>query len=90
MQNWLSDNLDMLWSKDFWTPNCSDLNPLSNAFGAWSKGFLTRRGTLMSHISSHDWGSSIHPDDSALLKRACERFRLRMEAVIAADEGYIE
>jgi len=28
--------------------------------------------------------------DSAILQRACERFRSRMEAVIEADLGYIE
>jgi len=28
VQNWLSDNIDMFWSKEFWLPNSSDLNPL--------------------------------------------------------------
>ncbi|XP_019886946.2 uncharacterized protein LOC109610920 [Ooceraea biroi] len=28
IQNWLSDNVDMFWSKDFWSPNSPDLNPL--------------------------------------------------------------
>ncbi|CAK9808822.1 hypothetical protein ANTQUA_LOCUS5758 [Anthophora quadrimaculata] len=28
VQNWLSDNVDMFWSKEFWTPNSPDLNPL--------------------------------------------------------------
>jgi len=28
VQNWLSDNIDMFWSKEFWPPNSPDLNPL--------------------------------------------------------------
>jgi len=28
IQNWLSDNIDMFWSKEFWFPNSPDLNPL--------------------------------------------------------------
>ena len=28
IQNWLSDNVDMFWSKEFWPPNSSDLNLL--------------------------------------------------------------
>ena len=28
IQNWLSDNVDMFWSKEFWPPNRPDLNPL--------------------------------------------------------------
>jgi len=26
IQNWLSDNVDMFWSKEFWSPNSPDLN----------------------------------------------------------------
>jgi len=28
IQNWLSDNIDMFWFKEFWPPNNPDLNPL--------------------------------------------------------------
>lgn len=28
VQNWLSDNVDMFWSKEFWPPKDPDLNPL--------------------------------------------------------------
>jgi len=30
VQNWLSDNIDMFWSKEFWPPNSPDLNPLDH------------------------------------------------------------
>jgi len=28
IQKWLSDNIDMFWSKEFWSLNSSDLNPV--------------------------------------------------------------
>jgi len=28
IQNWLSDNIDMFWSKELWPPNNPDLNSL--------------------------------------------------------------
>jgi len=34
VQNWLSDNIDMLWSKEFWPPNRQDLNLLD--YYVWS------------------------------------------------------
>ncbi|KAG5345241.1 DYH1 protein, partial [Acromyrmex charruanus] len=34
IQNWLSDNVHMFWSKEFWPPNSSDLNPLD--YYVWS------------------------------------------------------
>jgi len=34
VQNWLSDNIDMFWSKEFWLPNYPDLNPLD--YYVWS------------------------------------------------------
>ncbi len=30
VQNWLSDNLQMFWSKEFWPPPSPDLNPLDH------------------------------------------------------------
>jgi len=34
VQNWLLDNIDMFWSKEFWPPNSPDLNPLD--YYVWS------------------------------------------------------
>jgi len=34
VQNWLSDNIDMFWSKEFWLPNSPDLNLLN--YYVWS------------------------------------------------------
>ena len=34
IQNWLSDNVDIFWSKEFWSPNSPDLNLLD--YYVWS------------------------------------------------------
>jgi len=34
VQNWLSDNMEMFWSKEFWPPNSPDLNPMN--FYVWN------------------------------------------------------
>jgi len=33
-QNWLSDNMEMFWSKEFWFPNSPYLNPMD--YYVWS------------------------------------------------------
>jgi hypothetical protein len=35
VQNWLDDNIDLFWSKDFWSSNSYNLNPLDHY--VWSK-----------------------------------------------------
>ncbi|KYM79084.1 hypothetical protein ALC53_10478, partial [Atta colombica] len=81
-QNWLSDNIDMFWSKEFWPPNSPDLNPLD--YYVWS---VVERVT---NKSRHLNVSIVVDMDSATVQRACERFRLRIEAIIQANGGYIE
>jgi len=34
VKNWLSDNMEMFWSKEFWPTNSSDLNPMD--YYVWS------------------------------------------------------
>jgi len=90
VQNWLSDNVDMFWSKEFWPPNSPDLNPLD--FYVWS---VVERVTNKSrHPNVALLRAAIEATfadmDCDALKRACERFRPRMEAVIQAGGGYIE
>lgn len=72
VQNWLAVNVDMFRSKDFGPSDSPDLNPLGYCVWSVLKGLLARQGTQMSHLF-------------AALKKACERFRPRMEVVIAAD-----
>lgn len=90
VQNWLSDNVDMFWSKEFWPPNSPDLNPLD--FYVWS--VVVRITNKSRHPNVASLRASIEAAfadmDRASLKRACDRFRPRMEAVIRAEGGYIE
>lgn len=90
VQNWLSDNLDMFWSKEFWPPNSPDLNPLD--YYVWSVVERVTNKTRHPNVASLRAAieAAFRNMDSAVLTRACERFRPRMEAVIAAEGGYIE
>ncbi|XP_011863807.1 PREDICTED: uncharacterized protein LOC105559817 [Vollenhovia emeryi] len=45
VQNWLSDNIDMFWSKDFWPPDSPDLNPLD--YYVW--GVVERQANKSRH-----------------------------------------
>lgn len=90
VQNWLSDNVDMFWSKEFWPPNSPDLNPMD--YYVWS--VVERVANKTRHPNVTSLRAAIEAAftnlDRALLKRACDRFRSRIEAIIAADGGYIE
>jgi len=90
VQNWLSDNIDMFWSKKFWPPNSPDLNPLD--YYIWS--VVKRVINKHKHLNVTSLRTAIEAAfadiDSATLQRACERFRSRIEPVIEADGGYIE
>ena len=90
VQNWLSDNVDMLWWKEFWPPNSPDLNPLD--FYVW--GVVERVTNKSRHPNVASLRAAIEAAftdmDCDALKRTCARFRPRMEAVIQASGGYIE
>jgi len=90
VQNWLSDNIDMFWSKDFWPPNSPDLNPLD--YYVW--GVVERDSNKAKHPNVASLQAAIEAAfikmDRAQLQTACSRFRNRIEAVIEAQGGYIE
>lgn len=90
VQNWLSDNVDMFWSKDFWPPNSPDLNPLD--YYVWS--VIERVTNKSRHPNVTSLQTAIEAAfaniDKCALQRACQRFRTRLEAVIEAKGGYIE
>lgn len=90
VQNWLSDNMDMFWSKEFWPLNSPDLNPLD--YYVWS---VVERVTNKSrHPNVTSLQTAIEAAfanlDKEVLQRACERFRKRILAVIQTEGGYIE
>jgi transposase len=90
IQNWLSDNVDMFWSKDFWPPNSPDLNPLD--YYVWS--VVERQTNKSRHPNVASLRAAIEAAFAAMdrdhLKTACSRFRARIEGVIEAQGGYIE
>lgn len=89
VQNWLSDNADMVWSKEFWPPNSPDLNPLD--FYLWSEFESVTNRTRYPNITSLriTIEAAFANMDRDTLKQACERFRPKMEAVIQAGEGIL-
>ncbi|CAK9808590.1 Transposable element Tcb1 transposase [Anthophora quadrimaculata] len=90
VQNWLSDNVDMFWSKDFWPPNSPDLNPLD--YYVW--GVIERQTNKCRHPNVNSLRAAIESEFATIkhdqLKSACSRFRARIEQVIEAEGGYIE
>jgi len=90
VQNWLSDHVDMFWSKDFWPPNSPDLNPLD--YYVW--GVVERFTNKARHPNVASLHAAIEAAfikmDRAQLTTACSRFRKRIEAVIEAQGSYIE
>lgn len=90
VQNWLDDNVDMFWFKEFWPPSSPDLNPLD--YYLWS--VLERESNKRSHNTVESLRAAIKeaaaniPADHVV--NACRRFRPRLEAVIEADGGWIE
>ncbi len=90
VQNWLSVNLQMFWSKEFWPPNSPDLNPLD--YYMW--GVLKRNSNKSRHPTTDFLKAAI---DLAVLEmncshlvKACDRFHPRLEAAIEADGSWIE
>jgi len=89
VQNWLSDNIDIFWSKEFWPSNSSDLNPLD--YYVWS--VVERVANKSRHPNVTSLRITIEAtfaDIHSAIQRACERFKSRIEAVIEVDGGYIE
>uniref|UniRef100_A0A914XGD6 Tc1-like transposase DDE domain-containing protein n=1 Tax=Plectus sambesii TaxID=2011161 RepID=A0A914XGD6_9BILA len=90
IQNRLSDNVDMFWSKDFWPPNSPDLNPLD--YYVWSvvetQTYKSRHPNVASLRAAIE--SAFAAMDRDHWKTACSRFKARIEGVIEAQGGYID
>ena len=93
VQDWLRENLTRqgsFWPKEFWPPSSPDLNPCD--YFLW--GVLERKVHATHHPNLDSLRVSITENmadlDEDLVKKACSRFRPRLEAVIAAEGGYFE
>ena len=89
-QNWLSDNVNIFWSKEFWNPpNSPDLNPLD--YYVWSVVERVRNKSRHPVTSLRTAIKATFVDmDSAILQRVYEYFEPRIEAVIQTNGEYIE
>ncbi|KYN38469.1 hypothetical protein ALC56_07146, partial [Trachymyrmex septentrionalis] len=89
IQNWLSDNVDMFWSKEFWPPNSPDLNSLNY----YVRSVIERVSNKSRHPNVTSLRTAIEAVfvrmDSVTLQRVWQHFRPRIEA-IQANGGYIE
>ena len=89
-QEWMSANLHSHITPEFWPPNSPDLNPLD--YYVW--GVVERDTNKCPHNTLDSLKSAIKQVmvkmDKAMLTKACARFRPRIEAVIAAEGGFIE
>lgn len=90
VQDWLASNVHHFWPKDFWPPNSPDLNPLD--YFVWSVVEADSNKTHHSNVESLRLAvrMAFRNLSKVSLKNACNRFRSRLEAVIASGGGYIE
>ena len=89
-QEWCRQNMHLTWTKEFWPPNSPDLNPLD--YFVW--GEVERVSNKNPHPSREALKRTIEETmaamDRAVVKRACGRFRSRLERMVAAEGGFIE
>ena len=80
----------LTWTKEFWPPHSPDLNPLD--YFVW--GEVERASNNNAHHSRKALKPIIQETteamDRAVVKRACGRFRSRLERMMAAEGGFIE
>lgn len=90
VQEWLSSNVSMFWTKEFWPPNSPDLNLLD--YYVWSAVESTSNEHRHPNIDflSIAIRRAFRMLPKHSLKKACDSFRTRLEAVLANDGGYIE
>ena len=87
-QKWLADNISF-WAKNLWPPYSPDANPLDYTFWVHvaSKACTVRHkniNALKAAVSGH-WDNM----SEEYIRKGCKAFRGRLEAIIAANGGYI-
>ena len=89
VQNCLKENM-AFWPKDLWPSSSPDLNPLVLSV----RGIMESKARATSHPSIESLKDSIMKAwdnlDEEYIKKSCEAFRGRVEAIIDAEGGHIE
>jgi hypothetical protein len=88
-QEWCAQNLPFFWEKEVWPPSSPDLNPLD--FLVW--GVTERDVNRSPHNTKQSLITSIMKVFADLsredVRRACSRFRSRLEEVVEARGDFI-
>ena len=89
-QVWLQKECYDFVPFSYWSPSSPDLNPLD--YFVWS--YVENITNMTSHNTKASLIATIHRlfDElpPALIEKACSQYRIRIEAVIEAEGGYIE
>lgn len=89
-QDWLGVNMEAFWSKVMWPPQSPDLNPLD--YSIWAT--VEEGACKKPHPSVPALKKSIVRSWTKMtedyIKKTCQAFRGRLEAVVAAKGGHIE
>ena len=89
VQKWLSENINF-WPKDVWPPSSPDLNPLD--FSIWA--YVQAKSCDQQHPNLDHLKAAVADVWNNLsvtyIRNVCKRFRPRVEAVVAAEGGYID
>ena len=89
VQNWLRANVNF-WPKDIWPPSSPDLNPLDYSIWANVQARVNVKqypNTDALKVAINKVWADMSGDE---VRTICARFRPRVEAVIAAEGGYID
>ena len=82
---WLQECYDFV-PFSHWTPSSPNLNPLD--YFVWS--YVENITNMTSHNTKAGLIAAIRRAPAALVEKACSQFRIRIEAMIEAEGGYIE
>lgn len=90
VQEFLNLNVPDFWSKDIWPPSSPDANPLD--YYVWS--ICERDVNKQPHSNIESLKIKIEKIlmsmDKERLRKACSRFRSRVQSIIAANGGFFE
>lgn len=87
---WLEANCYDWVPKNMWPPSSPDANPMD--YFVW--GYLEAHTNGHAHTTKDSLIAAIKEQfanmDKDMVKRACSRFRSRLEAIVAANGNFIE
>lgn len=89
-QEWLDANLQAFWSKDMWPPQSPDLNPLDYSIWATVEDSACKKPHPSVAALERSIVRSWEKMTASYIKKTCQVFRRRLEAVVTLKGGHIE